>query len=113
MIQDSNVEAENSVTARQRIVIEACLRHKIPFFWQSTGTLLIAGTGVQKVLHDLSSRGHRILGLEGFELESPVIHPRLDLIFDASRRPDINDPSAIAADWPEEVWVDVSLADAR
>ena len=97
--------------ARQRIVIEACLRHKIPFFWRSTGTLLISGTGIRTVLRDLSAQGSRILGLEGFELEGPVIHPRLDLIFDASRRPDIDDASAIVANWPEGVWVDVSIAD--
>src|ERR1700716_1287521 len=51
------------------------------------------------------------LGLEGFEIESSVIHARIDLIFDASRRPEGTDPIQIVSDWSAEVWVDAFLSD--
>jgi hypothetical protein len=93
-----------------RALIAACLKHNVPFYWRGSGTLLIAGTGIRAVLQEVRTEGHKILGLEGFELESSVIHPRLDLIFDASRLPVTIDPILVAADWPGDVWVDVSLS---
>lgn len=95
----------------QRVLIEACLKLGIPFFWRTPGTMLISGKGIRSVLKEVAAQGHKILGLEAFELESTDIHPRLDLIFDASRRPEIDDPSTIAADWPKDLWIDVTLAE--
>jgi hypothetical protein len=68
---------------RHRLLIEACLRHRVRFFWRSPGTLLIDGRGIRAVIDDLQSTGQVVIGLEGFELESTIIHPRIDLIFDA------------------------------
>jgi hypothetical protein len=48
-----------------------------------------------------------VLGYEGFELHGSVIHPRLDLIYDTERRPDVTDPCVPVAAWPENLWVDV------
>jgi hypothetical protein len=47
--------------------------------------------------------------IRGLELESTEIHPRLDLIFDASVRPEVRDPLTAILQWPADVWVDVAL----
>jgi len=36
------------------------------------------------VIDALEVEGERALGLEGFELESTTVHPRVDLTYDAS-----------------------------
>jgi len=95
---------------RHRALIDACLRHGVAFWWRSPGTLLIDGTGVRAVLLDVVAQGYKVLGFEGFDLESRYILPRLDLIFDAERWPDDVDLSAVLSTWPEEAWVDVTLA---
>src|SRR5438552_8843489 len=92
-----------------RVLIEACLKKRVAFFWRGPGTLLIASPGIQDVLREVMAQGNDVLGLEGFELESSDIHPRLDLIYDASRRPDILDPSSVVATWSGEIWVGVTL----
>ena len=93
---------------RHRLLIEACLRHRVRFFWRSPGTLLIDGRGIRAVIDDLQSTGQAVIGLEGFELESTIIHPRIDLIFDAFSRSDVG-PVEILDEWPREVWIDVTL----
>jgi hypothetical protein len=60
------------------------------------------------VLGDILSQGFEISGLEGFELESTDIHPRIDLIFDEAARPGVA-PSTVVDQWPADVWVDVTL----
>jgi hypothetical protein len=95
---------------KYRVLIDACLKHEVPFFWRSRGTLLISGKGIRQVLQEVS-RTHQILGLEGFDLESTTIHPRLDLIFDSSTMPTGPDASKVVSSWPEEAWVDVTLAE--
>jgi hypothetical protein len=100
----------NDLTAH-KVLIAACLKHRVPFFWRSPGSLLISGKGIRTVLEQVVSDGNTILGLEGFELESSVIHARIDLIFDASRRPEGTDPIQIVSDWSAEVWVDAFLSD--
>lgn len=92
-----------------RVLIEACLKHGIAFWWQGPGALLIARDNIPTVLREVTAQGYQVLGLEGFEVESTAIHPRLDLIFDASRRVEISDPSQIAMTWPSNVWIDVTL----
>jgi hypothetical protein len=94
----------------QRLLIEACLRHSVPFWWQGSGTLLISGAGARAVIEDVESLGEKVIGLEGFELESTVIHPRLDLIYDASVAPR-GGAAPVATEWGEGVWLDVTLAD--
>ncbi|HWG72898.1 MAG TPA: hypothetical protein VG184_02455 [Acidimicrobiales bacterium] len=73
--------------------------------------MLISGSGVGAVLRDVAAAGERVLGLDGFELDSSVIHPRLDLIFDPSRGP-VRDPVSVVDEWGHDVWVDVTLGTA-
>jgi hypothetical protein len=91
-----------------RLLINACLRNRTYFFWQGPGTMLIAGTGIRTVLIDVIESGAKVLGLEGFELDGAVIHPRLDLIFDSGRRPN-RDPLTVVTSWGQDVWIDVTL----
>jgi len=88
-------------------LVDACLANGVPFFWQGPGTLLIARPGLKPVLDNVTATGAHVLGLEGFEL-NPTIQPRLDLIFDAGRRPGISALEA-AAEWPDDIWVDVTI----
>jgi len=97
-------------THSQRMLISACLDNGISFFWRGPGTLLIDRSGLDTILPVVIAAGATILGFEGFEMESTDIHPRLDLIFDASRRPDILNPSDAISDWPSGVWVDVAMS---
>jgi hypothetical protein len=93
-----------------RALINACLRHGTYFFWQGPGTMLISRKGIVEVLRDMIASGYKVLGYEGFELDGADVHPRIDLIYDAERRPDITDPIEVVAQWPAEIWVDVVLA---
>lgn len=70
--------------------------------------MLIAGTGVEQVVHVPLDRGYRVVGLEGFELEDIKILPLLDHIFGCAdtRWPDAQ---AAVSEWSENVWVDISL----
>jgi hypothetical protein len=91
-----------------RVLIDACLKLRVPFLWLGPGTLLISPIGIQRVIAEVRSCGADILGLEGFELDTFEVHPRLDLIFDSSvvGRPD---PATLVAGWGVDVWVEVSL----
>lgn len=55
--------------------------------------------------------GFEVLGLEGFDLESQVIRPRLDLIRDFSLHG--GDPLSTVADFGSDVWIDVTLKRSR
>jgi len=101
--------ARSRATDSQRQLIDACLRLGVPFWWQGPGTLLISARGVGAVIEDVESSGMRVVGLEGFELTSPDIHPRLDLIYDARAAPG-SGAAAVVADWDASVWVDVALS---
>jgi len=92
----------------QRVVIEACLRNGVPFWWRGRGTLLVNGDGVPSVLADIEARGETVIGLEGFELESTIIHPRIDLIYDADTAMR-GGAVAVATEWGPDVWLDVTL----
>jgi hypothetical protein len=94
-----------------RLLIDACLSHGVPFFWRGPGTLLISGAGLRPVLEDVKSSGETVIGLEGFEFESTVIHPRLDLIYDASVAPQ-GGAVSVGAGWGPAVWIDVTLVPA-
>lgn len=98
-----------AATDSQRLLIEACLNKGVPFFWRGQGTLLIERSGLDAILPVVSAAGATVLGFDGFEMESTDIHPRLDLIFDASARPEVLDPLAAILEWPADVWVDVAL----
>jgi hypothetical protein len=92
-----------------RLLIDACLKHRVPFFWRGPGTMLIAGTGIADVLRAVLAGGSaQLLGLEGFQLEGSAIRPRLDLIFDVQRDPS-RDPFAVIASWGDSVWIDATL----
>lgn len=91
------------------LLVEACLRLRVPFYWTGPGALLIAGNGLGRVLHLLAEQGTSVIGLEAFELTLPEMHPRLDLIYDADRSPG-TDAQSISAGWPSDVWVDIVLA---
>jgi hypothetical protein len=101
----SSVSASNE----HRLLIDICLRHRVQFFWQGPGLLLISRKGITLVLADLAGRGIRVVGLEGFELDGKVVHPRLDLIFDADRLPGFPTPLEAIETWPNDVWVDVTI----
>jgi hypothetical protein len=89
--------------------MDACLKHNVEFWWRGRGTFLIRGTGASTVIEDVESRGWAVIGLEGFELESTIIHPRLDLIYDADRA-HRGGPAAVAAEWEQEnVWIDMTV----
>jgi hypothetical protein len=100
-----------SASDEHRFLIDVCLQQLVYFFWQGPGLLLISGKGIAKVLCDLADRGVHVVGLEGFELDGGEVHPRLDLIFDADRLPGFPTPLEAIETWPDEVWVDVTLAD--
>lgn len=70
--------------------------------------MLVDGAHIVEVLHRLNQEGHRVLGLEAFEMESRDIHPRIDLIYDADRSP--GTAAEFSAEWPPDVWVDIVLA---
>lgn len=91
-----------------RLLIDACLENGVYFFWRGPGTLLIAQGGIRTILLEVRRSGAEVLGLDGFELESSGIRPRLDLIYDSSVGPD-QDPIAVASSWPANIWVDVTL----
>ena len=98
-----------SATPAQRLLIEACLDSGVPFFWRGPGTLLIAQAGVGALQPAIIAAGASVIGFEGFEMESADIHPRLDLMFEAARRPDILNPVSAISDWPADIWIDVAL----
>jgi hypothetical protein len=99
-----------SASNEHRLLIDLCLRHLVNFFWLGPGLLLISRKGVALVLEDLADRGIRVVGLEGFDLDGKDVHPRLDLIFDADRLPGFPAPQEAIETWPEDVWVDVTIA---
>lgn len=100
-------------TKNQRRLVAACLDLGVPFWWRGAGNLLIPNHALRFVIESLEAAGAQVVGLEGFDLESGVIHPRLDLIYDratAGARSALD----IADGWGSEVWVDVTLGgDAR
>jgi hypothetical protein len=98
-----------AATDSQRLLIGACLDKGVPFFWRGPGTLLIERSGLDAILPVINAAGATVLGFDGFEMESTDIHPRLDLIFDASARPEVQDPLSAILEWPADVWVDVAL----
>ena len=90
-----------------RILIDACLRHRVPFFWSDPGTIFIEGKGLLTVLSDVEQQGFEIIGVEGFIMESTDVHPQLHLIFDSERRAE---PALkVVSTWPKEIWYDVVL----
>jgi hypothetical protein len=92
-----------------RAIIDVCLRLGVHFFWFGRGTLLISPDGISEVLSKLINEGGEVVGLEGFEMESTDIHPRIDLIYDQARRSDVVDPATIVATWEPNIWVDITL----
>jgi len=80
---------------------------KVPFFWQSPGTMLVSPSGAKEVVQTLLSRGYDIHGLEGFELESTTTLPRIDRIFDSKCSP--GDALSALSGWEDNVWVHVTL----
>jgi hypothetical protein len=95
---------------RHRILIDICLANLVPFLWQGPGLLLIDRAGLGSVLAELDRRNIRVLGLDGFELDGAVVHPRLDLIYDADRVPGFPSPEEVIETWPDDVWVDVTIS---
>jgi hypothetical protein len=96
-------------TAQQRALIRACLDAGVPFFWRGPGTLLIEKGGLADVVPAIIAGGETVLGFEGFELEGPHVHPRLDLMVDLGSGPSGMDPLEAVSGWPGDVWVDVAL----
>jgi hypothetical protein len=89
--------------------IEAAKKHGVPFSWRSPGTLLFPADSVRKVIEEVQLNGGKVIGMEGFELDGDVIHPRIDLIYDASRNP--ASPVDVLANWDRWVWVDLTLGE--
>jgi hypothetical protein len=94
----------------ERVVMDACARLGINYDLRSPGTLLVARSEVEKVLRDVMDAAYDVLGLEGFEVEGRVIHPRLDLIYDRDRTTDT--ALDALARFDKGVWVDIVLAPA-
>ncbi len=90
------------------VIADTCMRLGVPFYWRGPGTMLVAGAGLAGVLQQLSERGVSVIGLEGFEMANPDIHPRLDLIYDANRSPAV-DARSFSSAWPTDIWVDIVL----
>ena len=97
------------VSAEHRLLIDLCLSHLVPFFWQGPGLLLIDAKGASLVLDDLDTRGIAVLGLDGFELRGSSIRPRLDLIYSAGTSPETLVPRVVVDSWPDNTWVDVTI----
>lgn len=97
-------------TEQQRLIVNACLSHGVQAFWQTQGTLLVEKAGIAEIMPELLAAGVKVLGFEGFEMESTDIHPRIDLIFVSGSRPDV-DPVVGIAEWADDIWVDIALED--
>lgn len=95
-------------TADQRLIVQACLDHGVQVFWRTRGTLLVEKAGIPLILPELLAAGYKVLGFEGFEIDSTHIHPRIDLIFDSDSQPRL-DPVGGIADWPDDIWVDITI----
>src|SRR5437870_5365840 len=96
------------VPPEHRLLTDLCLENSVDFHRQGPGLLLIGRSGIERILDDLSHQGVGILGLDGFELDGADLDPRLDLIFDSDR----SGPRTardVLADWPDNVWIDVTL----
>jgi hypothetical protein len=99
----------HDVPARQRRIIDLCFRLKVDFIWRGISELLVSQPGVERLLEALTSEGLSVLGLEGFNIDSEGLHPRLDLIYDADRAPTDWSVTAVAALWPPDVWIEIVL----
>lgn len=104
--------SSNLATPVQRLLIDKCLSNGVAFAWYGPGTLVIAQPGLVSILAELTKAGSTVLGFEGFELEGSVLHPRLDLIFEAAQQPGV-DPVQALATWPADVWIDVALREPK
>lgn len=85
-------------------IIEACMALGVWVDWQGWGTILVEGKGAARVIRRLEEQRLRVLGMEGFDLESTVISARPDLVFDASEGTSV---SRALSGWGEEIWVNV------
>jgi hypothetical protein len=112
-MEDNEVQAmnkkERSLVETQLQVIKLCLQEGVPFSWRGPGTFLVSGRGGSAILEALIASGERIIGLDGFEFESLVIHPLMHLIYDAAI-PRSDDVVSIAKSWGPDVWLDITLA---
>lgn len=97
------------VSNQHRLLIGMCLHHRIPFYWQGPGLLLISRRRLDYLLKNIKKRGWEVIGLDAFELDGVDIHPRLDLIFDCDRLPGFPSAEETIAVWPEDLWVDVAI----
>jgi hypothetical protein len=89
--------------------MNAADKRGVPYLRWSRGTLLFPADRVQAVLAEIEAAGGTIVGMEAFELAGNALHPRIDLIYDASR----NRSSArdVLSTWDESVWIDLTLGD--
>ncbi len=100
----------------QRFLIEICLKQNAGFLWHGPGTFLIERDGVEGVVEEAINRGFIIYGFDGFKLlhgQEQWIAPQLDLIADFTsdylpEHLDRDNPLALLATWPEEIWVYVT-----
>ena len=108
----SAMPRDGAPTRDQRRLIETCLDLGVAVWWQGRGTLLISRVGAVSVIDAVEAAGDRVIGLEGFELDSTAIHPRLDLIYDAgiAHR---GGAAAVADGWGNEIWIDMTLGARR
>lgn len=90
-------------------ILSTCDRLGVTYDHRSRGTLLIERKMVENVLRELVSDGYFILGLEGFELDGPLIRPRLDLIYDGSTATGPEPAFEALALFDDSVWVDITL----
>ena len=94
-------------TPVKRELLEACLKSRVWFRWQSNWTLVIDLEGIELVLNRLGPRT-TILGFDGFWLEGQTT--QATLIYDSfGAGVGADEALAAIADWPQDtgLWVEV------
>ena len=99
-------------SSTQRILIEACLRDLVAFYWHGPSLLLIRRGGLESILSELAERRLSILALNAFDFDGTFARPRDDLRYDADHHPGMRGPEHAIRLWPEDVWVQVIIAES-
>jgi len=84
--------------------MEACLITESDFVWRGPSELLVAQPGARAVVEELRRAGRDVIGMDGFNLESDGLLPRLDLIYDPGLGGRTDDAAAAVVNgWPHDV----------
>lgn len=102
------IPTPESREAVNRLILEACVRARVRFYWKPNWTLLIDIEGIDVVLDGLGETVE-ILGFDTFTLEGKTVYPRLDYMTDFGEGIAPSAASAAIVDWPRDtsLWVEV------